>query len=311
MDAHGTLRTIRRTGLARRTAERPRRAVRHQVPLLFLVPSTLLCFGFLLGPSLLGAGYAFTDWDGLTSPGWVGLGNFREFLTEPEGRGVLLNTVTLTVLYVVLVNAVGLGLALGLSRSLKTRNVLRTVFFAPAVVSPLVVAYVWKYILDAGGPLNEALRAAGLGFAAQPWLGSPSTALPTVVLVMVWQFSGLHMLIYLAGLQGVQSEVLEAAAVDGAGSWRCFRHVTLPLLLPSVMVGTVLSTILAFMAFDQVVALTGGGPSGASETVGTHVYEQAFVTGRYGYSAAVALMLVAVVFLVCLVQVRLLRSRSR
>src|SRR5690606_6542195 len=108
-----------------------------------------------------------------------------------------------------------------------------------------------------------------------------------------------------------QSEVLEAAAVDGAGSWRCFRHVTLPLLLPSVMVGTVLSTILAFMAFDQVVALTGGGPSGASETVGTHVYEQAFVTGRYGYSAAVALMLVAVVFLGCLVQLRLLRSRSR
>src|SRR5690606_40546975 len=100
VDAHGALRTVRRTGLAPRTAGRARRAVRRQVPLLFLVPSTLLCFGFLLGPSLRGAGYAFRDWDGLTSPGWVGLGNFREVLTEPEGRGVLLNTVTLTVLYV-------------------------------------------------------------------------------------------------------------------------------------------------------------------------------------------------------------------
>ncbi|WP_412517281.1 sugar ABC transporter permease [Actinomadura madurae] len=311
MDAHGALRAGHRARLARRGAGlRGRRAAR-RVPLLFLVPSTLLCSGLLLGPSLVGAGYAFTDWDGLTPPAWVGLGNFREFLTEPEGRGVLLHTVVLTVLYVTGVNAVGLGLALGLSRSLRTRNALRTLFFLPAVVSPLVVAYVWKYVLDAAGPLNEALRAGGLGAAAHPWLGSPSTALPMVVLVMVWQFSGFHMLIYLAGLQGVQTEVLEAAAVDGAGAWRSFRHVTLPLLLPSVTVGTVLSTILAFMAFDQVMALTGGGPSGASETLGTHVYKQAFVTGRYGYSAAVALLLVALVFAVCFVQVRLLRSRSR
>lgn len=310
MDAHGTLSMARRARLTRTGVRRPRRAAR-QVPWLFAVPSTVLCFGLLLGPSLIGAGYAFTDWDGLTSPGWIGLGNFREFLVEPEGRGVLFHTVALTVLYVAGVNTVGLGLALGLARSLKTRSVLRTLFFLPAVVSPLVVAYVWKYILDAGGPLNEALRAVGLDAAAQPWLGSPTTALPMVVVVMVWQFSGFHMLIYLAGLQSVQGEVLEAAAVDGAGAWRSFRHVTLPLLRPSIMVGTVLSTILAFMAFDQVMALTGGGPSGASETLGTYVYKQAFVTGRYGFSAAVALVLVALVFAVCFGQMRLLRSGSK
>jgi raffinose/stachyose/melibiose transport system permease protein len=281
------------------------------VPWLFLVPSTLLCFGLLLGPSLLGAGYAFTDWDGLTSPRWVGLGNFREFLAEPEGRAVLFHTVALALFYVVGVNAVGLGLALGLARSLRTRSVLLTVFFLPAVVSPLVVAYVWKYILDAGGPLNQALEAGGLGAAARPWLGSPSTALAMVAVVMLWQFSGLHMLIYLAGLRGVQAEVLEAASVDGAGAWQRFRHITLPMLRAPIMVGTVLSTILAFMAFDQVMALTGGGPSGASETLGTYVYNQAFVTGRYGYSAAVALVLVLLVFTACFVQVRLMRSGGR
>ncbi|MCQ0003713.1 carbohydrate ABC transporter permease [Actinomadura madurae] len=165
MDAHGALRAGHRARLARRGAGlRGRRAAR-RVPLLFLVPSTLLCSGLLLGPSLVGAGYAFTDWDGLTSPAWVGLGNFREFLTEPEGRGVLLHTVALTVLYVAGVNAVGLALALGLSRSLRTRNVLRTLFFLPAVVSPLVVAYVWKYILDAAA---RSTRRSGRAASVPP-----------------------------------------------------------------------------------------------------------------------------------------------
>ncbi|GAA3952119.1 sugar ABC transporter permease [Actinomadura viridis] len=279
----------------------------HRVPWSFAAPAVLLYGAVLLGPSLAGAAYAFTDWDGLTAPRWTGLANFREFLGEPEGAGVLARTLVLVLLYVVGVNAAGLGLALALNRTLRTRGLLRALFFVPAVVSPLVVAYIWKFVLDADGPLNAGLEAAGLGALARPWLGEPGTALGGIVLVMVWQFSGYHMLLYLAGLQGIQAELREAAAVDGGGPWRVFRHVTLPLLRPVLIIGAALSMITSFMVFDQVMALTGGGPSGGTDTLGTYVYKQAFVTGRYGYSAAVALLLVAVVFLAALPQLRALR----
>ncbi|AZM49262.1 sugar ABC transporter permease [Streptomyces sp. WAC 06738] len=277
------------------------------VPWLFVVPAAAVTLLILLVPSLVGAAYAFTDWDGLTSPSWVGLGNFTEFFGD--GSHVVAQTLILAALYVVGVNAAGLGLALGLAHTLRTRHVLRALFLVPAVVSPLVVAYVWTFILDVDGPLNELLEAVGLGSSAQPWLGQRTTALLAVAVVMVWQFAGYHMLIYLAGLQGVQRELLEAAEVDGAGPWRRFADITLPLLRPALVIGTVLATISAFLLFDQVMALTGGGPSGGTDTLGTYVYEQTFVNGRFGYGSAVALLLVAGVSLVALVQTRLLRGR--
>ncbi|WP_181788657.1 carbohydrate ABC transporter permease [Streptomyces phytophilus] len=277
------------------------------VPWLFVVPAAALTLLILLVPSLVGAAYAFTDWDGLTSPSWVGLANFTEFFDD--GSHVVGQTLILAGLYVVGVNAAGLGLALGLAHTLRTRHVLRALFLVPAVVSPLVVAYIWTFILDVDGPLNEILEAVGLGSSAQPWLGQRNTALAAVAIVMVWQFAGYHMLIYLAGLQGVQRELLEAAEVDGAGPWRRFADITLPLLRPALVIGTVLSTISAFLLFDQVMALTGGGPSGGTDTLGTYVYEQTFVNGRYGYGSAVALLLVGGVCLAALVQMRLLRGR--
>jgi raffinose/stachyose/melibiose transport system permease protein len=281
-----------------------------RVPWLFVGPAVAVFGAVLLVPSAFGAYYAFTDWDGLTSASWVGVENFRELTRLSEGRDVLLHTVLLAAGYVVVVNLAGLGLALALHATLKTRHVLRALFFLPVVVSPLVVAYIWKFILDSYGPLNEALGAIGLESLQKPWLGQPSTALWAIVLVMVWQFSGYHMLIYSAGLQGMQAEVQEAALVDGAGPWRRFKDITLPLLVPAIAVSVALSTITAFTVFDQVMALTGGGPAGATETIGTYVYKQAFVNGRYGYSAAASLVLVAAVAALALVQMRALRRRS-
>lgn len=238
----------------------------HRVPWLFTAPAVLLYGALLLGPSLVGAAYAFTDWDGLTSPHWVGVANFREFLGEPEGTGVLVRTIVLALLYVVGVNAAGLGLALALERTLRTRNLLRALFFVPAVVSPLVVAYIWKFVLDADGPLNAGLEAAGLGALAQPWLGDPATALGGIVVVMVWQFSGYHMLIYLAGLQGVQPELREAAAVDGAGPWRCFRDITLPLLRPALTVAALINVMNVFNNFPIIWVMTHGQPGYSTAT---------------------------------------------
>jgi raffinose/stachyose/melibiose transport system permease protein len=281
-----------------------------RVPWLFAAPALALYAGLLLIPTVVGAFYAFTAWDGITTPQWLGFGNFSEILSDHEGRDALVHTLLLAVAYVVAVNAIGLGLALGLNTTLKTRGLLRALYFFPAVVSPLAVSYIWKYILDPSGPLNEGLRSLGLGGLAEPWLGQTTTALPAVLVVMVWQFAGWHTVIYLAGLQSIQRELYEAAAVDGAGTWRRFGDITWPLLIPAFTMSVVLSLVVSLTTFDQVIALTNGGPAGATETMGTYVYEQAFVNGRFGYSAAVALMLMVVVAISVAVPLGLLRRRQ-
>ncbi|MBB4660520.1 carbohydrate ABC transporter permease [Conexibacter arvalis] len=283
---------------------------RARVPWLFVAPALLLYAAFYLAPTLLGAGYAFTDWNGLESPSFVGLDNFSRIFGEAEGLGALRHTLVLCVLYVVAVNVVGLGLAVGLHGALKTRHVLRALFFAPVVVSPLAVAYVWKFILDPEGPLNRGLEAIGLGTLAQPWLGKPATATAAVLVTMVWQFSGWSMVIYLAGLQSIQAELYEAAEIDGAGTWRRFVDITRPLLLPALTINVSLSLIAGLMVFDQVIALTGGGPGTATETIATQVYEQALVNGRFGYSAAMALTLAVAVGTLSFVQMRAMRRQE-
>lgn len=288
----------------------PRRRRSARVPWAFAWPALALYVGLFVVPTVLGAYYAFTSWDGITAAHWVGLGNFREIFHNPEGRQALVHTLILAAVYVVAVNGLALGLALGLNRGLKTRGVLRALYFFPAVVSPLAVAYIWQYMLYPSGPIDGALRAIGLGGLAEPWLGQTSTALPAVIVVMVWQFAGWHTVIYLAGLQSIQAELYEAAAVDGAGAWRRFRDITRPLLAPAFTISLVLSLVIGLTTFDQVIALTGGGPAGSTQTIGTFVYTQAFVNGRFGYAAAAALLLMAIVALAVATPLVALRRRQ-
>lgn len=289
----------------RRLPRLRRRSAR--VPWAFAWPALALYVGIFLIPTILGAYYAFTAWDGITPARWVGLQNFNELFEDPSGRNALVHTFVLAAVYVVAVNGLGLALALGLNRGLQTRGVLRALYFFPAVVSPLAVAYIWRYMLDPSGPINGALRAVGLGGLAAPWLGQIGTALPAVIVVMVWQFVGWHTVIYLAGLQSIQEELYEAAAVDGAGPWRRFRDITRPLLAPAFTISIVLSLVISLTTFDQVIALTGGGPAGATETIGTFVYTQAFVNGRMGYAAAAALVLMVIVAIAVAVPLALMR----
>jgi raffinose/stachyose/melibiose transport system permease protein len=213
--------------------------------------------------------------------------------------------------YIVAVNLFGLLLALGLNSMVKSRKVLMALFFFPAVVSPLAIAYVWRYILDLNGALNQILDNVGLDSWQQPWLGEPRSAMWSVAALMVWQHTGWHMLIYLAGLQSIQAELYEAAAIDGASPWRRFLDITRPLLLPAFTVSLVLSTIMALLVFDQVIGLTGGGPIGATETVATYIYKAAFQEGRFGYSASVAVMLTLGIGIVALIQNAVMRRRAR
>ncbi|GII29214.1 carbohydrate ABC transporter permease [Planotetraspora mira] len=276
-------------------------------PWLFAAPALLVYAVVVLYPSIAGVVYAFTDWSGIGGDmSFVGLSNFSAILHDDQALGSLGNTLLLTVAVVVVQNVVGLLLALGVNTKIKSRALLRVVFFSPVVVSPVMVAFLWKYIYnpDPSAGLN------GLFGLHVDWLGDPSVALWSIAGMVVWQYAGYSMVIFLAGLEGVPRELHEAAMIDGAGTLQRFRYVTWPLLAPAVTINLMLSTIGGLKLFDQVFAATNGGPGYATETLSTVLYKQAFVYGKFGYSTAIALVLALFVAAVSFVQIYYLRSRE-
>src|SRR4029453_16709677 len=174
---------------------------------------------------------------------------------------------------------------------IRSRNVLRVFLFAPAVITPIVTAYLWRNLLGPDGAVNSLIGLVGPESWKQDWLGDPELALWSIVAVIVWQFGGYSMVIFLAGLQSVPREVQEAAAIDGAGPVRRFWSVTRPLLAPAVTLNLMLSIIGGIKLFDQVWALTGGGPGHATDTLSTLIYKDAFILGEFGYSIALPVVL--------------------
>jgi raffinose/stachyose/melibiose transport system permease protein len=281
-----------------------------EVPWLLALPGIAALILFHFVPIAFGGFYAFTNWNGLTRAEWVGLANFRDIFADPPARAALWHTLELGVCFVVIVNAIGLTLAIALNPAVKTRHFLRALFFAPVALSPLAIAFIWQWIFDYRGALNRLLAGVGLGSWRHVWLGDPSTALWSILVVMVWQFSGLAMVLYLAGLQGISDEVHEAALVDGASGLFRLRKVVLPLLAPAITVSTTITLIIGLRVFEQVMALTHGGPVDATETLGTQVYKQTFFLGRFAYGAAFALILTTLIAVLALTQLALLRKNE-
>ncbi|GAA3386668.1 carbohydrate ABC transporter permease [Cryptosporangium minutisporangium] len=278
---------------------------------LFLVPALALYAFVVLIPSGRGALLAFTDWDGLSPDrAWIGLDNFQAILDDEDARAAVGQTVLVAVAIMVIQNAIGLLLALGVNSRIKSRNVLRVFLFAPAVMTPVVVGALWKNLLAPDGAVNWALDTVGLGSLKQDWLGDPNVAIWSVVGVVVWQFAGYSMVIFLAGLQGVPQDVYEAAEVDGAGPVRRFRHVVFPLLAPATTINLMLSIIGGLKLFDQVWVMTGGGPGHSSETLSTLIYKDAFQFGEFAYSIALAVVLTIFVALISSGQYWLLRRQE-
>jgi raffinose/stachyose/melibiose transport system permease protein len=260
--------------------------------------------------TMLGAGYAFTDFTGIGDAQWVGLDNFYRILDDYEVVASLGNTAYLAIGYLVLTNLLGLLLALALNRGLKTRYVLRTLLFLPVVLSSISVSYIFKYIFSLDGALNSVLGALGLEGLQRFWLAEPETALPAVLIVAVWQHTGMAMVIYLAGLALVPHELEEAAALDGAGLWGRFRHITLPMIQPAIAINTTLALTSGLKIFDQVKAMTNGGPFGATDTLSTVIYRNTFEFMNYGYGAAISLVFSVIIFVAAAIQLYLTRDRG-
>lgn len=272
------------------------------------LPALALVIVTIYVTTVAGGFFAFTDWTGVGSFKLIGINNFTKIFKSKELLGSLVNTLFLAGGFLVATNVLGVLFALALNRTLKTRFLLRTLVFMPAVVSPVAVSYIWKFIFAYNGPLNQFLAAFGV--PPQTWLGNPTFAIWCVLVVMVWQNIGFIMVTYLAGLATVPAEIEEAAALDGASTWRRFRSITLPLIQPSMAIAVTLTLLQGLRVFDQVMALTGGGPAGSTQTLASEVYQQTFTYQQFGFGAAMALLMSALILIMSIAQQWLTRDRS-
>ncbi|ADY67345.1 sugar ABC transporter permease [Rhizobium rhizogenes] len=285
-------------------SRRRRRIENALVAYSFIAPNFLGFAIFTLGPILFAFVLAFMHWDGSNPMRFAGLDNFWRLFEDKAFIAALWNTVIYTVASVPATLACALGLAILLNQKILGRNFFRTAMFFPYVASLVAVAVVWNMIFNPEmGPVNMLLYTLGLDPADMPgWAADRHWAMVTVILFGVWKSMGYYMVIYLAGLQGINSELYEAAGLDGANSWQKFIHVTLPQLAPTTFFVTVMLTIQSFKVFDQVYMITQGGPGTSTLVLVYHIYNEAFISWDLGYSSMIALVLFFLVLIVTIVQ---------
>jgi multiple sugar transport system permease protein len=287
-----------------RSGVRPRgRRVRYALTVLaFLLPSAIPLALFVLGPMIGAAWVSLNEWNLLSAPTFVGLDNFAALLADTQTRDVFLHSLYYVLGYLPLVYFGGLALALALNTQLKGRSFLRGVYFLPVVTSWIVVALVWRWLLNPStGAVNTAL--GWFGIDGPGWWTDPTWAMPSIIIASAWKDLGFVMVILLAGLQAINPDYVDAARVDGAGWWRRLFSITLPLLSPSTFFVVVISLINGFQVFDQVYAMTGGGPGGSTQVVVQQIYDLTFRYGAAGEASALSWMLFVVVLAVTVVQI--------
>jgi multiple sugar transport system permease protein len=277
---------------------------RKLIPYIFLTPNLVVFTIFVFVPIVYSLWMSFHEWRGIDVPHFIGLQNFVEIAQDGVFWVALKNTLVYAAGVVPLSMGLGLLAALGLNVVLPGRTVLRTIYFIPVVVSAVVVGTLSSWIFnDNYGIVNSVLRQSG--FARVNWLTSPQMAMITLIVSTVWIRLGFCMIVYLAGLQGIPHDYLDAAQVDGATAWQRFRLITFPLLRPSTFLLLILNVIYSFEAFDLVYVMTGGGPGYSTTVLPVYIYESAFELKRYGYANALGLILMVIILVFTLIQWRI------
>ncbi len=252
-------------------------------------------------PFFMGVYYSFTSWNGVSSSvEWVGFENYIKIFTDdPKFFNSFMFTTKFMLAAVIISNVIGFGLALLLNAALKTKNILRTVFFIPNVIGGLLLGFIWQFIFVKG--FASIGNLTGIEFFKQPWLGDETTAFWGIVIVFAWQISGYMMVIYVAALQGLDTSLLEAARMDGASNLDMLTKIIIPLILPAFTICFFLTISMAFKIFDLNISLTGGGPFNSTESVAINIYQEAFQNNRYGLGTAKSILffLVVAVFTTC------------
>ncbi|WP_141503094.1 carbohydrate ABC transporter permease [Paenibacillus luteus] len=285
---------------------------KRRLQLLFMLPAFIVYSLFVMVPMLGSFYFSFTDWNGLNARyHFVGINNYISLIHDAEVWIALKNTIVFAVLVTLIQNVLSLLLAILVDGSSWVKRFLRVVYLIPALLSALAIGYIWSYLYNPVlGVINMALQNIGLGHWAQDWLGDPKWSMYSVVFTNIWQWMGLSMIIYLAGLQAIPGDLYEAADIDGAGNWERFVKITFPLIAPAFTVNILISIIGSFKVFDIIYVMTKGGPGTATESLAILLYKKAFNFNEMGYGTAIAIVMFLIILFISIFQLRILRSRE-
>ncbi|MBE6723109.1 MAG: sugar ABC transporter permease [Ruminococcaceae bacterium] len=274
------------------------------------VPAFLLFSLFFLYPLTQGIGMSLTDWDGVSPAKFIGLKNFTDFFQDERAVGDIKNTLLFALGSAPLLNVIGLCYALLMNGKFKGKSAARVIIYLPAVISPLIMGYIWYLLLQPGrGFVFHALDLIGKSSWLGNWLGDYTASMLVLILVNVWQYAGMTMVVYLAGLQSIPEELYESGKMDGAGSWNSFRYITLPMLLPSIRINVVTNIIGSLSVFDIIMALTDGGPGYATESLSIYIMRMCYGS-KTGYSTAVAIIMFFIILVPVIISMRLTKEKE-
>jgi raffinose/stachyose/melibiose transport system permease protein len=274
------------------------------------LPALLAVSFFIIYPFLDGIRISFTNWNGFSQAyKYIGFDQYKRMFADPETWLIVKNTLLYGVGSTILQNVIGLLYALLLNQSIRMKSFARTIIYLPVIISPLIMGYIWYFFFSyQGGALNDVLLL--FGFNEINALGNPDFNTWIIVFVNTYQFVGIAMIIYLAGLQSISKDFYEAAQIDGASSFNQFKNITLPLLVPSITINMVLNIIGGLKLFDVILALTGGGPGNASQSMSTFMYDLYFAKQDAGYAATQGVLMAIIILILSLGALLYFRSKE-
>ena len=277
---------------------------------LFNLPAVLFASLSIYIPFAMSMYFSLTEWNGISKAAkFVGLDNFTKlFSGDKDFVQAAWFTFRYSLLFIIIINILALLLAVQLDKKLKTANILRAAFFVPYILSLVIVGFIWRFIFSQG--FDALLDKTGWAIFELSWLGDPKLAFWSVLLVSIWQSIGFYIVIYIAGLQSIPSELPEAAIVDGASRRQTFFYITLPMLAPSLTTAFFMALVNSIKIFDIIFSLTGGGPGGATYSITFDIYVEAFQNNNYGYGTAKALVLFFAVLIITTIQLKFFKSRE-
>ncbi len=267
---------------------------------LFIAPALIALFMVVIVPLLYGIYYSFTNWDGINEPVFQGFTNYVKLLKDQSFRDSLWFTTKFAIVSVILINVIGLSLALLVTQKIKGNNLLRTIFFMPNLIGGLILGFIWQFVfISAFTAIGEKIGIKAL----EGWLSTTKTGFWGLVILTAWQMSGYIMIIYIAHLESIPEDVLEAAKIDGATSFQRFRYIIFPLVAPAFTVSLFLTLSNSFKLYDQNLSLTGGAPYNSTQMVAMNIYNTAFVNNNMAFAQAKAVIFFIIIAIISLTQV--------
>lgn len=278
--------------------------------LIFTLPAILVYLIFKLLPAIFGIFYSFTDWNGLNKNfNIIGFNNFKEIFSDVYFWNSIVFTLKYVAVMVIVANVLALLLANLIESLRKTKGFFRTIFYLPNMISMIIGGYMWMFIFTK--VLYYFADNYGMKFLDHSWIGNPKWSFVAIIIVSSWAMVGYLMIIYIASLQGIPSQIKESAYLDGAGTWTCFFKIILPMIRHALTICVFWTLNAGFQVFDVIYSLTGGGPGRATQSVSMNIYEEAFKNNiRFGYATAKSTILFIIILVITMIQIKFMKNKE-